>query len=173
MADLRITEKELKNPELENLDECRDILDDIIIREEEQLIPVLQAVQEEFGFLPRNYLEYISKKINVSMAEIYGIITFYHSFYTMPRGDNIVRVCRGTACHVSGADKLVESLESKLNIECNETTDDNKFTLETVACVGCCSLAPVMVVGEETWARLNKDKVDEIIDQYDEDDDLI
>jgi NADH:ubiquinone oxidoreductase subunit E len=123
----------------------------------------LHDVQDEHGWLPREELEAIARKHGVSPAHVYGVASFYERFHLEPRGETIVRVCHGTACHVVGAERITESIGEKLNIEDGGTTDDRKFTLETVACLGCCSLAPVATVGERTHGRLDTTKARELI----------
>lgn len=113
------------------------------------LVQALQDVQKEFGYLPGDALMVISEELGLSLANICGVASFYTNFYFIPRGENIIKVCVGTACHVRGAEKILESVEKKLNIKDGETTDDQKFTLETVSCLGCCALAPVVMVNEK------------------------
>jgi len=127
------------------------------------LIPILQNIQEEYGYLPQDILNQVSEKTGTPMSQMFGVATFYAQFRLQPRGKYTVRVCHGTACHVSGADQLSEAIEHELGVKDKETTADKLFTLETVACLGCCSLAPVMVVGEETYGRCTPDKATKII----------
>ncbi len=125
-------------------------------------IRVLQAVQERLGYLPREAIDEISKALNVSASEIYGVITFYAQFRTTPRGKSIVRVCRGTACHVRGGGPVFDAVIRELGIKENETTSDMKYTLETVACIGACALAPAITVDEDTYGQMTPAKVGEI-----------
>ncbi|MDR3279973.1 MAG: NAD(P)H-dependent oxidoreductase subunit E [Synergistaceae bacterium] len=131
------------------------------------LIPILQKSQEIFGYLPREVLVRISEKTGSPLSRIYGVVTFYSQFHLKPRGRNIVRSCQGTACHVRGAKGILSELKKELGLEGEEaTTKDLGFTLETVACIGCCGLAPVIMVNDETHGRLVPDSVKGILDQY-------
>jgi NADH-quinone oxidoreductase subunit E len=119
-----------------------------------ELIPLLQSAQEHFGYVPRRAIKYISEVTGIPESEIYGVITFYSQFRLQPMGKHVIRVCVGTACHVSGAKALVETVQDELGIEVGGTTEDGIFTLFTVACLGCCSLAPVIMVDDETHGKL-------------------
>ena len=119
-----------------------------------ELIPLLQSAQEHFGYIPRRAIKYISGVTNIPESSVYGVITFYNQFRLQPMGEHVIRLCVGTACHVSGAKLLVDTVIDELGIEVGGTTEDGVFTLFTVACLGCCSLAPVMMVDEETHGRL-------------------
>ncbi|HOO63249.1 MAG TPA: NADH-quinone oxidoreductase subunit NuoE [Synergistaceae bacterium] len=130
------------------------------------LIPVLQATQEAFGYLPSEAMETISEEMLVPLAEIYGVATFYAQFHLKPRGRHIIRVCRGTACHVRGSLKILERVKELLKVEENGTTEDLRFTLEPVACIGACGLAPVIMVNDETFGRLTVDKVEGILAKF-------
>jgi len=130
------------------------------------LIPVLQSVQHVFGYVPKEAIEAISREMKMPTAEIYGVVTFYAQFHLKPRGRHIIRVCRGTACHVRGSLKLLDKVKEMLKVEENGTTEDLRYTLEPVACLGACGLAPVMMVDEETHGRLVPEKLGSIIDQY-------
>ncbi len=130
------------------------------------LIPILQRVQEEFGYIPSEAVEVISKELLVPRSEIYSVATFYAQFHLKPRGKYVIRVCRGTACHVRGSLKILEKVKEILGIEEGGTTPDLRFTLEPVACLGACGLAPVMMINDETHGRLTPDKVKGILDQY-------
>jgi NADH-quinone oxidoreductase subunit E len=118
------------------------------------LIPLLQAAQEQFGYIPRRSIAYIAAATGIPEATIFGVITFYNQFRLTPMGKNVLRLCDGTACHVSGASMLIDTIEDELGISIGDTTDDGLFTLCTVACLGCCSLAPVIMVNERTYGRL-------------------
>ncbi|GBG56487.1 NADH-quinone oxidoreductase subunit E [Sporomusaceae bacterium FL31] len=130
------------------------------------LIPVLQETQNAYGYLAKEAIEYIAKNMNIPVSQIYGVVTFYSQFHLNPRGKNIVRVCQGTACHVRGAKLILKALEDHLKITAGQTTDDLKFTLETVACIGACGLAPVMMVNDDTHGRLTPEIVTDIIKKY-------
>ncbi len=118
------------------------------------LIAVLQAVQGVFGYIPMEAFRYLAEGLGLSLSEMYGVATFYALFRLNPVGKHVIKVCHGTACHVQNAAAISESLESALRIKDGETTSDRIFTLESVACLGCCSLAPVMMIGEETYGKL-------------------
>lgn len=130
------------------------------------LIPALQAIQKEFGYLPQPALGVLSDSLRVPLSTIYGVATFYAQFHLQPRGKHIIRVCMGTACHVRGGKKLLEKLEDELGVEAGGTTEDLNFTLEEVACIGACGLAPAVMVDDETYGRLTADKLTEVLDQY-------
>lgn len=130
------------------------------------LIPILQAVQEQIGYLPEESLETISRELKIPTSEIYGVATFYAQFHLKPRGRHIVRVCRGTACHVRGSLKILDSVKEIIGVEENQTTDDLRFTIEPVACLGACGLAPVMMIDTQTFGRLTPDMVNGILDKF-------
>ncbi|MBK9292305.1 MAG: NADH-quinone oxidoreductase subunit NuoE [Bacteroidetes bacterium] len=119
-----------------------------------KLIPLLQATQQMYGYIPGQAFAMISEATGVPVSDIYGVATFYAQFRLKPVGKHIVKVCHGTACHVQNANAITDALKEALQIEENETTPDGMFTLESVACLGCCSLAPVMMVGDETHGKL-------------------
>jgi len=127
------------------------------------LIPILQGVQDIFGYLPEPVFNKISKETGLKLSDMYGVATFYAQFRLNPVGKNIVKVCHGTACHVQNAKELTKVLEENLNIKDGETTEDGLFTLESVACLGCCSLAPVMMIGDETYGNLEGKSAGKII----------
>jgi NADH:ubiquinone oxidoreductase subunit E len=131
-------------------------------------IPVLQAVQKEFRYVPLEIIERIAKTTEMTESQLYGVATFFTQFRLAPVGEKIVKVCHGTACHVGGAEGLTEALETRLGIKDGETTADMKYTLESVACVGCCSLAPVVMVDEKTYGSLDRKKAAKIIDDLEE-----
>jgi NADH-quinone oxidoreductase subunit E len=118
------------------------------------LIPILQGTQDIFGYIPRVAFEKISIETGLKLSEMYGVATFYSQFRLNPVGKHIVKICHGTACHVQNANELSEALEEALKLKDGETTEDGLFTLESVACLGCCSLAPVMMIGDETYGKL-------------------
>ncbi len=124
-----------------------------------KLIPVLQAVQNEYGYVSEAAMEQVALGLNVSMAQVYGVVTFYAQFHTQPPGKHIIRVCCGTACHVQGTEQTLQKIKTLLNIEPNETTTDGEFTLQEVACLGCCGLAPVVMVDDTPLVKLTADRV--------------
>ncbi len=131
------------------------------------VIPILQGVQHAFGYLPGEAMEVISEETKISLAELYGVATFYAQFHLSPRGRHIIRVCRGTACHVRGSLGILERVQSELGLTHEQvTTPDLRFTLEPVACIGACGLAPVIMIDDETHGRLTKDKVPDILARY-------
>ena len=144
-------------------------LDEIFQKHEGEdgaLIPVLQEAQQIYGYLPEDVLAAVGKHLHVSMSRIYGVVTFYAQFYLNPRGRHTVRVCRGTACHVRGGKSVLNTAKEVLGIEDGETTPDFNFSLETVACLGTCFLAPVMMVDRSYYGRLIPRKVASIINQH-------
>jgi NADH:ubiquinone oxidoreductase subunit E len=132
----------------------------------EQAIPILQKIQNHFRYLPMESLEDVCKLTDITPSQLYGVATFYSQFRMAPVGEIIIKVCHGTACHVGRATTLTEAVEDDLNIKDGETTPDNKFTLESVACVGCCSLAPVVVVGKDTYGKVSPKKLVKIVKEY-------
>jgi len=130
------------------------------------LIPILQGVQREFGYLQEDAMEIISRELRIPTAEVYGVATFYAQFHLKPRGRHIIRICRGTACHVRGSLKILERVKETLKIEENGTTDDLRFTLEPVACLGACGLAPVVMINDVTYGRLTPDGIKPILDKH-------
>ncbi len=130
------------------------------------LIPVLQKAQNIYGYLPRPVLEEIANHLDIPVGEIFGVVTFYSQFHLKPRGKNIIRVCQGTACHVRGAKSILDTIATNLHIKPGETTDDLKFTLETVACIGACGLAPVIMINDQTHGRLTPKEIPAILDSY-------
>ncbi len=119
-----------------------------------ELIPLLQSAQEHFGYIPRRAIKYISGVTRIPESTIYGVITFYSQFRLQPMGRYVIRLCTGTACHVANSSMLLDTVEDELGIEVNDTTEDGVYTLFSVACIGCCSLAPVMMVNDETYGNL-------------------
>ncbi|MCP4604032.1 MAG: NADH-quinone oxidoreductase subunit NuoE [Proteobacteria bacterium] len=133
---------------------------------QQMAIPILQAIQDEFRYIPLEIMERIAAKTEMTEAHLYGVATFYTQFRLEPVGEKIVKVCHGTACHVGGAEGLTESLETRLGVKDGENTEDMKYTLSSVACVGCCSLAPVVMVDEKTYGNLDRKKAAKIIDKF-------
>jgi len=127
------------------------------------LIPLLQGVQNIYGYIPEQAFYEISRQTGLKLNDLYGVATFYAQFRLKPVGKNIVRICHGTACHVQNASKVTEDLLNFLEIKDGETTPDGIFTVESVACLGCCSLAPVMMIGDETYGKLTGKKAVDIV----------
>jgi NADH-quinone oxidoreductase subunit E len=119
------------------------------------LIPILQETQELFGYIPEDAFKMISAETNYSLSQMYGVATFYSQFRLHPVGKHVIKVCHGTACHVQNADSITTALSEHLKVDDGKTTPDNLFTLESVACLGCCSLAPVMMIDGETYGKLD------------------
>ncbi|WP_418790027.1 NADH-quinone oxidoreductase subunit NuoE [Phosphitispora sp. TUW77] len=130
------------------------------------LIPVLQAAQDIYGYLPAEVLKEISSRLRIPVSKVYGVVTFYAQFHLNPRGRNIIRVCLGTACHVRGGSKIAEAVTKAVGIKDGETTEDLRYTFESVACLGACGLAPVMMVNDDTHGRLTPDKVAALLEEY-------
>jgi NADH:ubiquinone oxidoreductase subunit E len=144
-----------------------DLIEERFAGDKENLIMILQAINNAYNFLPRPALHYVSTKLDVPLSQIYGIATFYSMFSLEPRGKNIITICLGTACHVRGGERIKERLESHLGIPAGDTTEDMRFTLETVRCIGCCSLGPVVTINEKVYARTDSEKTLKTVDQYD------
>ena len=132
------------------------------------LIPLLQDIQKEHGFVPNEAVKLIAKTFNMYPSEIYGVLTFYTQFYTTPRGKHTIKVCQGTACHVMGGKALLDYISDKLEVTDGETTKDGLFSLERVACLGCCGMAPVIMIDEEFYGGCDFKKIDEILKNYHE-----
>jgi NADH:ubiquinone oxidoreductase subunit E len=130
------------------------------------LIPVLEECQGVTGYLPVELQEYISKALNIPGSTIYGVVTFYSFFSMVPKGRHIIKVCLGTACYVRGTKNIMKALVDKLGLQVGETTEDRRFSLEAVRCLGACGLAPVMVVDEETHGGVTLDRIENILDRY-------
>ncbi len=156
-------------PKIEIEEDEQIRLDKILSRYDggrETLIPILQDINSEFNWLPPEILMRVSEVKQIPLEHILRIATFYKAFSLKPRGKNIITVCTGTACHVKGAQRILDRLERKLGIKTGETTSDMQFTLEAVRCLGCCSLAPVVTIGEELHGKMNPAKAAALIDKY-------
>jgi NADH-quinone oxidoreductase subunit E len=134
--------------------------------DKENLIMILQAIQRHYNYLPKPALTYLSAKIGVPYSKIYEVATFYSTFSLEPRGRNIISICLGTACHVRGAERIRERLHESLNIADGQTTGDGRYTLESVRCIGCCSLGPVLKVNDDMHGRIATDEVEKVLGQY-------
>jgi NADH:ubiquinone oxidoreductase subunit E len=160
--DVEVVEPTLKEEE-------KLAVDEILERHKENrspLIPVLQDINSRFNYLPPPILNYVSYKLNVSLAHILRVATFYAFFSLEPRGKHMVSVCMGTACHVRGAERLLEKLEDELGVKAGNTTEDKKFTLEMVRCIGCCALAPVIKVDDRVYSRVRYNTVMDTLMKY-------
>jgi len=152
----------------ESLDLTRlDRIVDEVGDEKGSLIPVLQKAQEVYGYLPPEVLRSISDRLGVSLTKVYGVVTFYSQFYLTPRGRHIIQQCDGTACHVRGAARLIETVEQELGITAGDTTPDFKCTYEVVYCLGSCALAPMAIVDGQVARQLTPDKMRDIIKDLD------
>ncbi len=142
------------------------LLDPIIARHKGKkgnLIPLLQGAQELYGFISKAAFDKLSRETGIPLSDMFGVATFYAQFRLSPVGKNIIKVCHGTACHVQNAIEITESLEEMLKVKDGETTEDRFFTLESVACLGCCSLAPVMMIGDQTYGKLTGNEAVKIV----------
>ena len=147
------------------LDEAKAIVEKIG-SEREKVIPLLQEIQKRRSYLPEDLVEAVAKEIDVPIADIYGVATFYSQFRFTPMGKHLIKVCKGTACHVQGADILASALAEELSLDGEGTTADMEFSMETVACLGCCSLAPVVMIDGKVYGKLTSAKVRKIIKGY-------
>jgi NADH-quinone oxidoreductase subunit E len=130
------------------------------------IIPLLQRLQEAYGHLPRRLMLDVCERTGLPASRVFGVVTFYAQFYLEPRGRHLVRCCRGTACHVKGGKRILNAVERTLGIRDGENTDDMRFALETVACLGTCFLAPVMMVDNDYYGNMTPDRVEKILDHY-------
>jgi NADH-quinone oxidoreductase subunit E len=146
---------------MESLDKIIDAFEG----KEGSLIPILQQAQEVYGYLPPEVLQHISEKTDIPLSQIYGVVTFYAQFYLTRRGKCIVKQCDGTACHVRGAGKIVDTIEKELGIKAGETTPDYKFTFEVVYCLGSCGLSPVATINNKVTGRLVPEKMIQLLNQ--------
>ena len=135
----------------------------------ENIIMILQDITARYNYLPEVALSYVAEKLSMPKSHIFSVATFYKAFSLTPRGKYIINVCTGTACHVRGAEKIKETIEEKLHIHEGETTEDLMFTLDTVRCLGCCALGPVITVNEKSHGGLDRKKTASLIEQYEKD----
>jgi NADH-quinone oxidoreductase subunit E len=143
-----------------------EIIDKEFNNDKENLVMILQAIQAQCNYLPQASLIYLSEKIGVPLSQIYSIGTFYSSFSLEPRGRNIISVCLGTACYVRGGARVWETIQEILNVGPGETSQDMRFSLEPVRCVGCCSLGPVVKINEDIHSRVSQDRIKKVLDRY-------
>ena len=156
---------EEKEVEIDYL-ELDKIIEEEFGNDKENLIMILQAIQRRYNFLPQATLKYLAEKIDIPYCQIYGVGTFYATFSLEPKGRNIISICLGTACHVRGGERVRERIEDTLNLNGKKTTEDMRFTLEGVRCIGCCSLGPVMKVNEDVHGRIGADEVKKVLEKY-------
>lgn len=130
------------------------------------LIPVLQDIQAKYGYVPNEAVSLIAKELSIYPIDIYGILTFYAQFHLKPRGQHIIKVCQGTACHVMGGKAILDYIAGLLNVSEGETTKDGMFTLERVACLGCCGMAPVVMIDNDFYGGSTIQSVEKLLDKY-------
>lgn len=130
------------------------------------LISILQDIQEQFRFLPESALCEVAKKLNIPLSEVFSVATFFRAFSLVPRGKHTITVCVGTACHVRGSSRILDEFEKKLSIKTGDTTEDKTFSLESVNCLGCCAIGPVVVIDKDYYGQMNTNRVDKLIKQY-------
>jgi len=147
-------------------EEIAALLDNMGVSPDANLIGVLQEVQDHFGYLPPEAVREVGRRTKVRLSRIYGVISFYSQFYTEPRGKHTVRACRGTACHVKGADRIIDTIEKTLGIAEGETTPDMQFCFETVACLGACFLAPAMMIDNQYFGKLTPKRTEHVLRSY-------
>lgn len=143
-----------------------EILSNYPEKDRSNLIALLQDIQEVYGYLPESALKSVAEFVGMPAASVYGVATFYNQFRLTPLGKNVIRICRGTACHVKNSANLLSTLENELGIQAGETTRDKLFTIETVACIGACSIAPVISINEEYYGRVTLKEIPKIIKKY-------
>lgn len=153
---------ELNNCQLDKIKEICQLFNN----DAGELINVLHKVQDYFGYLPAKVQEAIAKELNIPVAKVYGVVTFYTFFTMKPKGKYPISVCMGTACYVRGAEKVVEELKRQLDIKVGEATPDGKFSLDTLRCVGACGLAPVMTIGSKVYGHVDITQIREILESY-------
>jgi NADH-quinone oxidoreductase E subunit len=144
----------------------KEIFGNYSINDRSSLIPLLQDIQSSYGYLPEDVLTEVAEFVGIPLATVYGVATFYNQFRLSPLGKYIIRVCRGTACHVKNSANVLIALETELEIKAGGTTRDKLFTLETVACIGACSIAPVISINDEYYGRLTVQEIPRIIKKY-------
>ncbi|MBN1596840.1 MAG: NADH-quinone oxidoreductase subunit NuoE [Bacteroidales bacterium] len=153
---------ELRKDQIDKIKEiCRSFNNN-----EGELINVLHKVQGEFGYLPAEVQEVIAQELDISVAKVYGVVTFYSFFTMIPKGKHPISICTGTACYVRGAEKVLEEFKKELEIEVGETSANGKFSINCLRCVGACGLAPVVMVGDKTYGRVAPEMVKDILGEY-------
>ena len=146
-----------------------EVADDVVGRhhyDQDKIIGILQDIQQELNWLPREALDRVAARLNVPLSRVFGIASFYKAFSLVPRGRHVLQACTGTACHVRGGPKVIADIKTHLEVEEGETTEDGRFTLEVVRCLGCCSLAPVIMVDEDFHGLLDQDDVVKHLSRY-------
>ena len=157
-----------KSDELSEKEKYNQVKDFISKNKEKQgyLIPVLYEAQSLFGYLPEEVQKFVAEEMQISISEVFGVVTFYSYFRTQPVGRHTITICMGTACYVRGAKKILEALQDKLGIKMGETTEDMRFTLGEQRCFGSCGMAPVIMIDGEVHGRLTPNKLDPILEKY-------
>lgn len=143
-----------------------NVIIDKYSRQKGYIVSILQDIQEEQNFLPKEALKQVSEQLGIPLSQVYAVATFYKTLSLVPRGKHLINVCTGTACHVRGAERIVEKLERDLGTGRGKTTGDMKFTLETVRCVGACAMGPIVIVDKDYHGNVQLDKVDDIVKKY-------
>ena len=156
----------VKNQETLDFAKLGDVLQTFPDAGEDKLIPILQGIQNAYGYLPESILTELDRRTGIPVSKLYGVATFYEQFYLVPHGKHTVKCCRGTACHVKGAAGIAEAIEKSLGVGDGATTEDMRFTFETVACLGTCFLAPVMMVDNDYYGHLDANSIGKILDKY-------
>ncbi|MDX8340644.1 NAD(P)H-dependent oxidoreductase subunit E [Draconibacterium sp. IB214405] len=156
-------------PKIELAENTIQLIKDICVEfenKESELINVLHQVQSKLGYLPAEVQEVIAKELKTSVAKVYGVVTFYSFFTMIPQGENPISICMGTACYVRGAEQVLNEFKRQLKVEVGESTEDGKFSINCLRCVGACGLAPVVTVGEKVYGRVAPSDVKKIIAEY-------
>lgn len=151
--------------EQHKLEQIQNVID-LFGRDRDNLIQILHTAQQIYGFLPLSVQAFIAEEMDLPVSEVAGVVTFYSFFSTKPRGEHIIRVCMGTACYVRGGKKIVEALQTMLNITLGETTSNGKFSLEVARCIGACGLAPAMMIDDTVYRQVNPNKLESILNKY-------
>ncbi|NLV35948.1 MAG: NAD(P)H-dependent oxidoreductase subunit E [Clostridiaceae bacterium] len=151
--------------EHEKLERIEEVIEEYKDKEG-SLIQILHMAQGIYGYLPLKVQQFIAERINKPLSEVSGVVTFYSYFSTMPKGKNTIRVCLGTACYVRGGKKIIERLKEILEVDVGATTQDGRFTLEVMRCIGACGLAPAITINDKVYKQVNPDKLRSILDQY-------
>ena len=163
---MRIARINTKEKTIHGEEQDLSLLDPLIAKykgKKGNMIPLLQGAQEMYGFISRGAFEKLARETGIPLSDMFGVATFYAQFRLNPVGKNIIKVCHGTACHVQNAVEITESLEEALKVKDGQTTEDRLFTLESVACLGCCSLAPVMMISDQTYGKLTGNEAVKIV----------
>jgi NADH-quinone oxidoreductase E subunit len=156
-----LTEEELK----QNYAKLADVIERYR-NKKGPLMPVMQAAQDIFGYISFDVQNYIAEELGIPLTDVYGVSTFYSQFSLEPKGKHVIGVCMGTACYVKGAQAVLDKLKDELGVEVGKTTEDGRFTLEATRCLGCCGLAPVVMIGDDVYGNLTANDIPEILNKY-------